>query len=86
MKHFQQCCRCGGRTVEVYADVAGPDVTGRAVIGWRCVNCGDYVDDLVLQNRETQGGGVNSTFRSTKERSPMHRLPPLPVQRRRMVM
>jgi hypothetical protein len=72
--------------VEAYDEVASPDDTGKDVVGRRCVNCGEYVDELVLQNRETQGGGVYSTFRSAKERSPMHRLPPLPVQRRRMVL
>jgi hypothetical protein len=72
--------------VEAYGDVASPDDIGKDVIGWRCVNCGDYVDELVLRNRRMQQGGVYFPFRSVKERSPMHRVPPLPVQRRRMVM
>jgi hypothetical protein len=85
MKRFHQCDRCGGTTVEVYADVASPDDTGKDVIGWRCVNCGDYVDELVLQNRGIQRGGVHFPIRSGKERSPMHRVPPLFIQRRRAV-
>lgn len=83
---LQQCVRCGGTMVEAYGDVASPDDIGKDVIGWRCVNCGDYVDELVLRNRGMQQGGVYVPFRSAKERSPMHRMPPLPVQRRRMVM
>lgn len=79
------CVRCGGTMVEAYDDVASPDDTGKDVVGWRCVNCGDYVDQLVLQNRGTQRSGVYVPFRSAKERSPMHRVPPLAIQRRRAV-
>lgn len=86
MKYSQQCQRCGGKMVEAYDEVASPDDTGKDIVGQRCVNCGEYVDEFVLQNRETQGGGVYSPFRSGKGRSPMNRMPPLPVQRRRMVM
>lgn len=81
-----QCVRCGGTMVESYDDVASPDDIGKDVIGWRCVNCGDYVDELVLRNRGMQQGGAYISFRSVKERSPMHRVPPLAIQRRRMVM
>lgn len=85
MTRFHQCDRCGGMTVAVFADVASPDDTGRDVIGWRCVNCGDYVDELVLQNRGMQRGGASVLARSPKERAPMHRVPPLCIQRRRAV-
>ena len=84
---LHQCVRCGGMTVEVYDEVASPDDIGKDVIGWRCVNCGDYVDELVLRNRGTQrGGGACISVRSPKERAPMHRMPPLSIQRRLMVM
>lgn len=83
--HIHQCDRCGGMTVAVYADVASPDDTGRDVIGRRCVNCGDYVDALVLRNRGMQRRGVYAPVRSAKERAPMHRVPPLSIQRRRAV-
>ncbi len=84
--HLHQCDRCGGMTVEAYDEAASPDDTGKDVMGRRCVNCGEYVDELVLQNRKSQRGGVYFPFRSAKERSPMHREPPLSIQRRRMVM
>lgn len=83
---LHQCVRCGGTTVGVYDDVASPDDTGKDVIGRRCVNCGDYVDALVLRNRGMQQGGSCIPVRSAKERSPMHRVPPLSIQRRRMVL
>ncbi|MDX2251355.1 MAG: hypothetical protein NW202_03630 [Nitrospira sp.] len=83
--HLHQCVRCGGTMVESYDDVASPDDIGKDVIGWRCVNCGDYVDELVLQNRGMQQGGAYISFRSVRERSPMHRVPPLAIHRRRAV-
>lgn len=85
MRRFDQCERCGGMRVAIYDDVASPDDTGKDVIGWRCVNCGDYADELVLRNRGMQRGGVCISVRSPKERSPMHRVPPLLIQRRRAV-
>lgn len=82
---LHQCVRCGGTMVESYDDVASPDDTGKDVVGWRCVNCGDYVDELVLHNRGMQQGAGCFPIRSPKERSPMHRVPPLSIQRRRAV-
>ena len=43
--HVQHCNRCGGMMVEVYGDLMSPDEIGMDVVGWRCVNCGDYVDE-----------------------------------------
>lgn len=51
-----ECERCHGLMVESYSDVASPDDVGQDVIGRRCVNCGEYVDRLVLLNRWTQQG------------------------------
>lgn len=39
---------------EVYDDLVSPNEMGTEVVGWRCVNCGDYVDELVLKNRGMQ--------------------------------
>ena len=72
--------------VGVYDDVASPDDTGKDVIGWHCVNCGDYVDELVLRNRGMQrGGGACISVRSPKERAPMDRMLLLSIQRQRAV-
>ncbi|MBH0205004.1 MAG: hypothetical protein HP498_04160 [Nitrospira sp.] len=79
--HVQHCNRCGGMMVEVYGDLMSPDEIGMEVVGWRCVNCGDYVDELVLKNRGMQQGPV----RLAKERAPMQRPAPLSIQRRRAV-
>ena len=51
-----ECPRCHGLIVEAYSDLASPDNTGNDMIGWRCVNCGEYVDRLVLLNRWAQQG------------------------------
>jgi hypothetical protein len=46
-----ECHRCGGMMVETYADLISPSEIGEAVILWRCVNCGDYLDRQILLNR-----------------------------------
>ena len=53
-----ECPRCHGMMVESYSDVASPNHAGGDVIGQRCVNCGEYVDRLVLLNRWAQQGVV----------------------------
>jgi hypothetical protein len=53
--HTSACDRCGGIMVETYADLISPSEIGGAVILWRCVNCGDYVDRQILLNRTEQG-------------------------------
>lgn len=42
--------------METYSDVASPIHTWHDVIGWRCINCGEYLDRLVLLNRWAQQG------------------------------
>lgn len=53
-----ECLRCRGMMVETYSDLTSPDDKGQDVFGQRCVNCGEYVDRLVLLNRWTQQGVV----------------------------
>jgi hypothetical protein len=79
------CNRCGGMMVEVYGDLMSPDDLGMAVVGWRCVNCGDYVDELVLKNREMQQRAAPFPIRLAKERAPLQRPAPLSIQRRRVM-
>lgn len=83
--HVQHCTRCGGMMVEVYGDLMSPDEIGMDVVGWRCVNCGDYVDELVLKNRRMQQGPASFPIRLAKERDPLQRQAPLSIQRRRAV-
>ncbi len=49
------CRRCRGMIIATYADLLSPSQTGEAAIGWRCVNCGEYVDRQVLVNRSARG-------------------------------
>jgi hypothetical protein len=79
------CNRCGGMMVEAYDDLVSPDEIGTDLIGWRCVNCGDYVDELVLLNRGRQQGTAPFPIQLAKGRAPLHRSAPLSIQRRRVV-
>lgn len=45
------CRRCGGMMIATYTDLLSPGETGEHATGWRCVNCGEYVDHQVLLNR-----------------------------------
>jgi len=45
------CRRCGGMMIETYADLLSPSEKGKDEFGWRCINCGDYLDRQVLANR-----------------------------------
>lgn len=56
--HAHRCRRCHGMMVEIYSDLLSPSDTGDAVFAWRCVNCGDYVDRDILQNRSAQSEGM----------------------------
>jgi hypothetical protein len=40
--------------VETYADLLSPGDSGEDVMWWRCVNCGEYMDQQVLLNRSAQ--------------------------------
>lgn len=50
------CPRCGGMMVETYSELLSPSHKGETMFIWHCVNCGDYVDRLVLLNRWAQQG------------------------------
>jgi hypothetical protein len=82
----RHCNRCGGMMVEAYDDLVNQNETGMDVMGWRCVNCGDYVDELVLQNRGMQQETAPFPIRLAKGRGPLHRSTPLSIQRRRAMV
>jgi len=52
------CLRCGGLLVPSYTTALERDVTGRPVMLWRCVNCGDCMDRDILANRERAPGSA----------------------------
>lgn len=49
-----RCRRCSGMMVETSVDLLSASETGEALIGWRCLNCGEYMDRQVLLNRSAQ--------------------------------
>jgi len=49
-----KCHRCGN--VMVYERFHGAD---EHFWGWRCVLCGEIVDQVILENRQTKTGGQN---------------------------
>jgi predicted dithiol-disulfide oxidoreductase (DUF899 family) len=42
-----KCHRCG--SVMVYEMFYGPD---EPFSGWRCISCGEIVDEVILENRQ----------------------------------
>lgn len=55
IQQWNNCRRCSGTSVETYADLLSPGSSGEDVMWWRCVNCGEYMDQQVLLNRSAQG-------------------------------
>jgi hypothetical protein len=45
------CLRCGGLLAPSYTASLERDITGELVRQWRCVNCGDCLDSIILANR-----------------------------------
>jgi len=42
-----KCHRCG--SVMVYERFYGP---GETYLGWRCISCGEIIDEVILENRQ----------------------------------
>jgi hypothetical protein len=51
---WNRCARCGGTMIEAYSDLLSPNNFGEDTFGWRCINCGNYLDRQVIENRSTQ--------------------------------
>jgi ferredoxin len=45
------CLRCGGLLASSYTESLERDIIGELVRQWRCVNCGDCLDSIILANR-----------------------------------
>ena len=54
-----KCNRCG--SVMVYERFYGPD---EHFLGWRCILCGEIVDQLILENRKTTNKEAGRKVRS----------------------
>ena len=54
-----KCHRCG--SVMVYERFYGPE---EHFLGWRCISCGEIVDEVILENRQVgtsrQSAWINS--------------------------
>ncbi|HLZ35581.1 MAG TPA: hypothetical protein VKP13_16355 [Nitrospira sp.] len=75
------CHRCGGMMVETYADLISPTEIGEAVILWRCVNCGDYLDQQIIQNRTAREEATCLAHGSAQHRAIPRHARPVTVQR-----
>jgi DNA-directed RNA polymerase subunit RPC12/RpoP len=49
-----KCHRCG--SVIVYERFYGP---GENFLGWRCLHCGEIIDEVILKNRQAGTGRKN---------------------------
>jgi len=49
-----KCHRCG--SMMVYERFYGPN---EHFLGWRCILCGEIVDQVILENRQTGRGRQN---------------------------
>jgi len=46
-----RCLRCGGlMSCDWFTGGVGTDIAGASET-WRCVNCGEIIDDVILHNR-----------------------------------
>jgi len=49
-----RCHRCG--SVMVCERFYGPD---ERFFGWRCISCGEIIDQVILENRQTKADSQN---------------------------
>ncbi|WP_455378768.1 hypothetical protein [Petrachloros mirabilis] len=53
------CSRCHGLMVPSFTDSLLVEITDKTdVPAWRCVNCGNWVDDTVSANRKRKKGAL----------------------------
>jgi hypothetical protein len=59
MQEFRmKCHRCG--SMMVYERFYGPH---EHFVGWRCILCGEIIDQVILENRHAGSNGENSDRR-----------------------
>ena len=56
-----KCHRCGSMMVREI--LYGPD---ESFWGWRCIQCGEILDEMILENRPTGQVGVNGKKRERR--------------------
>lgn len=77
-----RCRRCGGMMVETYVVLLSPSETEQPVIGWGCVNCGEYLDQQVLLNRSAQECVLAVPFGLDRHKRALRRARPIIVHQR----
>ena len=62
-KGFTKCNRCGGMMVQekMYYGTEHFWV-------WKCIYCGDYIDQVILENRQIQKSNHEKDLKDNKER------------------
>ncbi len=62
-KGLVQCNRCGGMMVQekIYHGT-------EHFWTWKCVYCGDYIDQVILENRQIQKSNRDGNMKDHKER------------------
>lgn len=58
-----RCNRCGGLRLWSHFANLGTAVGAWAYDGWRCMNCGDVIDALILENRSLQQDTISAAHR-----------------------
>jgi hypothetical protein len=68
-KGLTKCTRCGGMMIyeKIYCET-------EHFWGWKCVYCGDYIDPVILENRQLQKPDRKNT-RPGKRLHPRRRQP-----------
>jgi hypothetical protein len=59
-----KCDRCGGLRLWSHFANLGSAVGAWAYDGWRCMNCGDIVDAVILENRSLQQTLISTAHRA----------------------
>ncbi len=62
-KRLTQCDRCGGMMVQekIYHGT-------ECFWMWKCVYCGDYIDQVILENRQIQKSNRGKSAKDEEER------------------
>ncbi|MGA2315292.1 MAG: hypothetical protein ABSG71_02800 [Thermodesulfobacteriota bacterium] len=56
-----KCCRCGGTMVfEKFYGIC------EEFFGWRCIFCGEIIDQLILENRLSSRAGLATNMRNRR--------------------
>lgn len=78
------CPRCSGLMVEIYSELLSPSARGEDALVWHCVNCGEYVDRLLLLNRWAQQGAPPPPLQLVRSPAAHYRSRPVTARQRHL--